>query len=70
MAKNNNKKTLRILYFFVVPVLALFGGFHVSDTYLGTVHFGNAVLGYIVLFIAAACFLTPIIMYMSRGNRR
>jgi hypothetical protein len=65
-----SKKTARILWFFVLPLVALFGAFHVSDTYLGNVHFGSPVLGWICIVVSAVAFFGVIAYYKSTEKNR
>lgn len=64
-----NKKLLRILYFFALLPLGVFGGMHISDTYLGSLHLNNAVLGWICLIVALVAFAIPIVIYSGRPKR-
>lgn len=61
-----SKKTLRILWFFVLPVVALMGCFLVGDTYIFGLHWDSPVIGWIMIIISAIAFFGLIAYYSSR----
>jgi hypothetical protein len=63
-----SKKTARILWFFVLPVVALMGCFFVGDTYIFGFHWNSPVLGWIMIAISAIAFFGVIAYYKAHDK--
>lgn len=64
-----SKKTARILWFFVLPVVAFFGAIQ-FDNYMFGVHWNNPLLGWILIIISAVAFFGVIAWYSANKRNR